>query len=63
MGQDIHIEANVTFDTINHKSFEIGCHVFIGANMVIAAGSVVTKDIPDDCLVGGPAKVIRKFNV
>lgn len=109
MGQDIHIGANVTFDTINHKLFQIGSHVtitmntvllthylkphedvsltwhvgnlkignhvFIGANtviarpvtignnVVIAAGSVVTHDIPDNCLVGGPAKVIRKFNV
>ena len=99
MGQDIHIGANVTFDTINHKLFEIGSHVtitmntvllthylkphedgnlswhvgnlkignhvFIGANtviarpvtignnVVIAAGSVVTHYIPDNCLVLG----------
>ena len=107
MGQDIHIGANVTFDTINHKLFQIGSHVtitmntvllthylkpredgsltwhvgnlkignhvFIGANtviarpvtignnVVIAACSVVTHDIPDNCLVGGAAKVIREF--
>ncbi|CCI87373.1 Protein of unknown function [Lactobacillus gigeriorum DSM 23908 = CRBIP 24.85] len=31
--------------------------------MVVAAGSVVTKDIPDNVLVGGvPAKVIKKIN-
>lgn len=110
MGQDIHIGANVTFDTIDHKLFQIGSHVtitmntvllthylkpredgsltwhvgnlkignhvFIGANtmiarpvtignnVVIAAGSVVTHDIADNCLVGGvPAKVIRYFKV
>ena len=29
---------------------------------MLAAGTVVTKDIPDDCVVGGvPAKVIRKI--
>ena len=31
--------------------------VSIGNNVVIAAGAVVTKDIPDNCLAGGvPAK-------
>ncbi len=112
MGDDIHIGANVTFDTINHKLFEIGSHVtitmntvllthylkphedgnlswhvgnlkignhvFIGANtviarpvtignnVVIAAGSVVIHDIPDNCLVGGGKRpsenLIREAN-
>lgn len=35
MGQDIHIGANVTFDTINHKLFEIGSHVTITMNTVL----------------------------
>jgi maltose O-acetyltransferase len=36
--------------------------VRIGKRCVIAAGAVVTKDIPDDCLAGGvPCKVIRKI--
>lgn len=31
----------------------------IGDNVIVAAGSVVTKDIPDNCVVAGvPAKVI-----
>ena len=34
--------------------------VTIGNNVIVAAGAVVTKDIPDNCLVGGvPAKKIR----
>ena len=34
--------------------------VTIGARSVIAAGSVVTKNIPSDCIAGGnPARVIR----
>ncbi|MBO4601742.1 MAG: sugar O-acetyltransferase, partial [Salinivirgaceae bacterium] len=36
--------------------------VTIGNRCIIGAGSVVTKDIPDDCLaVGNPAKVIRNL--
>jgi acetyltransferase-like isoleucine patch superfamily enzyme len=29
---------------------------------MIGAGSVVTKDIPDNSLAGNPAKVIRQLN-
>ncbi|HPF11376.1 MAG TPA: sugar O-acetyltransferase [Flavobacteriaceae bacterium] len=36
--------------------------VTVGNRVVIAAGSVVTKDIPDDVVVGGnPAKVIKEI--
>jgi maltose O-acetyltransferase len=34
--------------------------VTIGNNVVVAAGAVVTKDIPDNTLVGGvPAKKLK----
>jgi len=34
--------------------------VVIGENAVVGAGSVVTKDVPDNCVVAGnPAKIIR----
>ncbi len=37
--------------------------VTIGKNSIIAAGAVVTGDIPDNCLAGGvPARVIRKLD-
>lgn len=37
--------------------------VTIGKKCVIGAGSVVTKDVPDYCIVGGnPAKVIKKYD-
>lgn len=37
--------------------------VTIGARSIIAAGSVVTKSIPADCIAGGnPCKVIRYIN-
>jgi len=37
--------------------------VTIGKHCVVAAGSVVTKTIPDYCVVGGnPAKIIKQYN-
>lgn len=36
--------------------------ITIGKNAVVAAGAVVTRDVPDNCLVGGvPAKIIKKI--
>jgi acetyltransferase-like isoleucine patch superfamily enzyme len=36
----------------------------IGCNVIVASGAVVTKDVPDDSVVGGiPAKLIRKRQV
>ena len=38
-------------------------NIRIGSNVIIAAGSVVTKDIPDNSVVAGvPARVIETFN-
>ncbi|MDD2956706.1 MAG: sugar O-acetyltransferase [Oscillospiraceae bacterium] len=46
----------------------IGCNctilpgVTIGNNVVVAAGAVVTKDVPDNCVVAGvPAKIIKRL--
>ena len=37
--------------------------VTIGSNVVIGAGSVVTKDIPDNSVaIGVPAKVVSSFD-
>ena len=36
--------------------------VHVGNNVVVGAGSVVVKDIPDNCVVAGnPAKIIRSI--
>ena len=52
IGNDVWIGGNVT----------ILPGVTIGNNVVVAAGAVVTKDIPDNTLVGGvPAKFIREL--
>lgn len=35
----------------------------IGKNSIIGAGSVVTKNVPENCIVAGnPAKIIKKYN-
>lgn len=37
--------------------------VTIGENSVVAAGAVVSKDVPDNTIVGGvPAKIIKKID-
>lgn len=36
--------------------------ITVGNNVIIAAGAVVTKDVPDNCVVGGvPAKILRNL--
>ncbi|MBK5719532.1 sugar O-acetyltransferase [Dysgonomonas sp. Marseille-P4677] len=38
--------------------------VTIGKNAIVAAGAIVTKDVPDNTIVGGnPAKIIRKIKM
>ncbi len=38
--------------------------VTIGENALIGAGSVVTKDVPANCIViGNPARILKKINI
>lgn len=48
----------------NHVAFGPGAKAFgkivIGDNVFVAPNAVVTKDVPDNCVVGGiPAKIIK----
>ena len=52
VGDDVWIGGNAT----------ILPGVTIGSNVVVAAGAVVTRDVPDSALVGGvPAKALREL--
>jgi len=43
-------------------SATILCGVTIGENVIVGAGSVITKDIPDNVVVAGnPARVLRRL--
>jgi acetyltransferase-like isoleucine patch superfamily enzyme len=46
---DVHIGSNTVIGSMSM----IGCNVEIGSRCVVAAGSVVTKSIPDCTIVGG----------
>ena len=53
IGDNVYIAANATV---------IG-GVNIGNNVIVGAGSVVIKDIPDNSVVvGNPARIIRSIN-
>ena len=55
--------------TVIKKGASIGsnasilCGITVGANSIIGAGSVVTKDVPDNTIAAGnPAKILRKVS-
>lgn len=59
----------VCIPTLVKKGASIGssatllCGITVGSNAIIGAGSVVTKDVPENTIAAGnPAKVIRKIN-
>ena len=69
IGDNAFIAPNVGIYTAGHpiypdtrnSAFEYGKEVTIGDNVVIGAGSVVTKNIPDNVIaVGSPCRVVRR---
>ncbi len=65
---DSTLKNNIICESINIGNHVwIGCNVTIlkgvniGDNSIIAAGSIVNKDVPKNCLAGGnPARIIKK---
>ena len=71
IGSHVNLAQGVTITALNHR-FEdttkriddavVLPGVTIGNHCVVAAGAVVTKDVPDNSLVGGvPAKLIKQI--
>jgi acetyltransferase-like isoleucine patch superfamily enzyme len=59
VGKSIHIKNNAWIGA----NATILPGVTIGENAVVAAGAVVSKDVPDNSIVGGiPAKFIKDIN-
>lgn len=51
IGNDTHICASTT----------ILPKITIGSNIIVAAGAIVTKNIPNICMVAGVPAVIKKY--
>ena len=75
LSSSLKVENGLIQKRHNHKPVKLGERVWLGAgamvcpgvtigeNTIIAAGAVVTKDIPANSIAAGiPAKVIRKIN-
>ena len=73
-GDHIYLRQNVTVGMGTNGRPTLGHHVEFGANSIavggirignnikIGAGAVVTKDVPDNCVVAGvPARIINKL--
>lgn len=77
IGKNCTIQPGVVFgkktDEVNSSVVGDNCYiglgvkilgtVHIGNNVKIGANAVVTRDIPDDCIVAGiPAKIIKRYD-
>lgn len=67
MDQERHCENLGCIEVMDNCFIGMGAKIMpdvkIGPNAIVAAGSVVTKDVPEGCVVAGvPARVIGKFD-
>ena len=62
MSPGVHISGNCKVGAYSNigTNATILPKVTIGNNVIVAAGAVVTKDVPDNCMVAGIPAIIKK---
>ena len=68
MGNKMHGQNNLIPTIGNNVSLGANVNIMgdivIGNNVIVGAGSVVVKDVPDNCVVAGnPAKIVKYLDV
>ena len=60
VSEDSYLTRIPAIGLLQELAFRRPVTFFVGENSVVGAASVVTKDVPDDCIaVGNPARVIK----
>ncbi|WP_452225902.1 acetyltransferase [Lacinutrix cladophorae] len=62
LSPDVNVSGNCTignYTTIGTNAVILP-NIHIGQNVIVAAGAVVTKDVPDNCMVAGVPAVVKK---
>ena len=58
--RSLHMETHVGKKCFIGANAIIMCGITIGDEVIVGAGSIVTKDVPSNCIVAGnPARIIR----
>lgn len=59
--RNLHVDTYIGEKCFIGVNSIIMCGVAIGDNVIVGAGSVVTKDVPAHCMVvGNPARIIKE---
>lgn len=58
----VNISGNCTIDNYSNigTNATVLPKISIGKNVIVAAGAVVTKDVPDNCMVAGVPAILKK---
>lgn len=58
--RSLHLETHIGKKCFIGANAMIMCGITIGDEVIVGAGSIVTKDVPSNCIVAGnPAKILR----